>query len=332
MTNKTFESICKMSQMELKTHVAKELYKTYDNVYMGDGYVYAQGKFPVLLVAHLDTVHEKSPEPIVYDMTKDSYYSPNGIGGDDRCGVYMILEIIKKHNCSVLFCEDEESGCIGAKKFVKTDLAKELEFNYAIELDRRGHNDAVFYDCDNPDFEDFITKDFYDTAYGSFTDICTVAPIVGCAAVNLSCGYYSAHTEKEYVVMSEMEKSIEEVCKILERTTEDDKFEYIEAKYKGYGYGGYYCGSYSGYGGYSNNSKNYSAYGGYSENGYSGWCDEYDDNDYYYYLIEFYDNNGKSQWFETFAFSEAEAIGYCLMRNSDITYSQIGDVMRDKAY
>lgn len=322
--NKKFENICKMSQMELKNYVAKELAKTYDKIYVGDGYVYAQGDFPVLLVAHLDTVHKKLPTLILYDYVNDAYSSPNGIGGDDRCGVYMIFEVIKRFKCSVLFCEDEEIGGIGAKKFIQTDLAKELSFNYAIEFDRRGSKDAVFYDCDNDDFEAFITKEFYETAYGSFSDISTLAPFLKCAAVNLSCGYYGAHTEKEYVVLHEMEESIEQACKILERTTEEDKFEYIESKYNGYG--GYY-----GYGSYVHNGvKKQNTYYDYGYSGYSTYEDDYEE--FYYYLIEFYDINGTSQWFETFAASEAEAVGRCLMENSDIPYSHIIDVCRDKIY
>ena len=310
--NKEFEKICRMTQEELKDYVSNELFKTHREVYYGDGYVYAQGKFPVLLVAHLDTVHDKVPSLILYDKLKDSYSSPQGIGGDDRCGVYMIFQVIKQFNCSVLFCEDEENGGIGAKKFIKTDLAKELKFNYAIEFDRRGKNDAVFYDCDNTDFEDFITENFFRTAWGSYSDISTVAPFLKCAAVNLSCGYYGAHTTGEYVVMNEMEKSIEEACKILARTTEDDKFEYVESKYKGYcNYYGY--GSYYGYGGYYN-------YGYETE----------EEDDFYYYLIEYYDLNGMSQWYETFASCEAEAIGRCLMDNPNIPYSHVIDVCRDK--
>ena len=317
--NKEFEKLCKMSQKELKAHVARELVKTHEKVYMGDGYVYAQGKFPVLLVAHLDTVHKKLPKVIFYDFEKDACSSPNGIGGDDRCGVYMIFQVIKKFNCSVLFCEDEEIGGIGAKKFIQTDLAKELKFNYAIEFDRRGSNDAVFYDCDNTDFEEFITKEFFETAYGSFSDISTLAPFLKCAAVNLSCGYYGAHTEKEYVVLKEMEKVIEEACKILERTKEDDKFEYIEATYTGYRYGGYYGYSYSG----SNNGYGYNY--GYSYN--DTYEDDYDD--IYYFIIEFYDKKGM-QWYETYASSEAEAVGRCLMNNPEVPYSHIMDICKEK--
>ena len=333
--NKTFENICKMSQLRLKKHTEDMLRKTHSDITVGDGFVFAKGTFPVLLVAHLDTVHDLLPDLIVYDSEKDMMWSPNGIGGDDRCGVYMILEIVKKYNCSVLFCEEEERGGIGANKFIETDLAKELvsQFNYAIELDRRGHKDAVFYDCDNSDFEDFITKRFYDTAYGSFSDICVVAPFLKCAAVNLSCGYYNAHTNDEYVKLKEMDKSIEEVCKILDRTTEKDKFEYIEAKYGSYYsryYDGYYYGSYYKKGNdakkENDTSKGSSCYS-------YGWYDE-DNEDVYsnYYVIEYYDENGKTDWFDTYATSEAEAVGRFLMWNPELCYNNITDIMVESFY
>ena len=98
-----FENICRKSQKKLKKYVKNKLMETHEDVTIGDGFVYAQGKFPVLLVAHMDTVHENLPTTIVHDG--DIISSPNGIGGDDRCGIYMILEIIKKYHCSVLFCE-----------------------------------------------------------------------------------------------------------------------------------------------------------------------------------------------------------------------------------
>lgn len=317
--NKKFEKICKMSQVVLKKYVEMQLKTTHTDITVGDGFVFAKGTFPVLLVAHMDTVHDALPELILYDMEKDKVSSPNGIGGDDRCGIYMILEIIKHYNCSVLFCEDEESGGVGARKFIKTDLAKELEFNYAIELDRKGSNDAVFYDCDNEEFEEFITSDFYKTAYGSFSDISVVAPFLKCAAVNLSCGYYNAHRNDEYVILSEMERSIEEVCKILERTTEEDKFEYIECEYTSY-YRGSYGGSY-----YNGSGRSY--LGNYN----ASWYDIYDNDSFAnYYLIEYYDENGKTDWFETYAVSEAEAIGRFLMWNSGLCYGNVIDVMVDK--
>jgi hypothetical protein len=322
MKYEIFETICTMPQSELKKYVATELAKTHSDVYSGDGFVYAQGKFPVLLVAHLDTVHKKLPDVILYDFVNDAYSSPNGIGGDDRCGVYMIFEVIKRFNCSVLFCEDEEVGGIGASKFISTDLAKGLKFNYAIEFDRKGKNDAVFYDCDNEDFEDFITKEFYSTAYGSFSDISTLAPYLGCAAVNLSCGYYKAHTANEYVVAKEMDASIEAACDILERTTEDDKFEYVEAKY-----------NYRDYYGYQNYGYKHYGYASYGKQSYVSESYTYDDEEYLnYYLIEYCNEKGKSDWFEAYAVSEAEAIGRLLIVHPTLCYGNILDVLVENMY
>lgn len=297
-----FEKICRMPQSTLKTHVGTQLTATHGTVIIEDGFVYAQGKMPVLLVAHLDTVHQTLPYVIHYDTDKDSMSSPYGIGGDDRCGVYMVLEIVKRFNCSVLFCEDEEIGGIGAEKFIETDLAKELKFNYIIEFDRKGSNDAVFYECDNPEFTEFITKEFYKEAYGTFSDISVLAPYLGCAAVNLSCGYYNAHTKDEYVVLSEMANSINAACKILERTTKDDKFEYIESV------------------------RSYYKYNNYS---YYGWYDNYD-METIYFLIEYTDIKGKTHWYETMAISEAEAVGKFCMDYPRLSYSNIVDVCSDE--
>lgn len=301
--NKEFEKICRMSQKSLKNHVKQMLKKTHDEVTVADGYVYAQGIFPVLLVAHLDTVHEKLPNMIVYDQTQDIISSPNGIGGDDRAGVYMIFEILKLFNCSVLFCEDEEIGGIGAGKFAKSELASGLHFNYIMEFDRANANDAVFYSCANDEFEKFITKDFYKTNYGTYSDICDVAPALGCAAVNLSCGYYKAHTKDEYVVLSEMENSIRAACDILARTSHDDKFEYVEDEsvydnWTGYGYYGY---------------RNYSSYDAQK-----------------YYLIEFVDENDNIDYYDIFARSKAEAVGHFVMDNPDIPYANILACYSDK--
>lgn len=297
--NKEFEKICRMSQKSLKNHIKQKLQMRYEEVIVDDGFVYAQGSFPVLLVAHLDTVHSKLPNMILYDKNQNIVSSPNGIGGDDRCGVYMIFEIIKKFNCSVLFCEDEEDGGIGANKFVKTDLARTLDFNYIIEFDRANANDAVFYSCDNYDFEKFITRDFYKINYGTYSDICDIAPVIGCAAVNLSCGYYKAHTKDEYVVLSDMENSIKAACDILARTTQNDKFEYVE----------------------------YFEYGAWNGYGYNGFIDY---NDQVYYLIQYISEHGVEEWYETFARSKAEAVGHFVMDNPKVSYENIIDVCVDK--
>lgn len=267
-----FVNICKKTQKELIDWLPNKLIKSgYTDVVKGKGYIYAKGTVPVLLTAHMDTVHDELVKEF-YEHEENGRHiltSPQGIGGDDRCGIYMILEIIKTHKCSVLFCEDEEIGCIGSKEFCKSDLIYELSsLNYLIELDRANSDDAVFYECDNEDFTKFITDNTgYVESYGSYSDISYLAPMAGVAAVNLSCGYYNAHTKREEVVIEEMLNTIKVVKKLL--NVESEQFEYIEAY-------NYYKSGYYSHGYYD---KYYGRYG----YGYDDYDDDYDYDSYLAY-------------------------------------------------
>ena len=157
--------------------------------------------------------------------------SPQGIGGDDRCGVYIILSLLKQLSVRphILFTMDEEIGGIGAKAFAGYIANnKILNLKYIVEYDRKGNNDAVFYDCDNDDFTNFVEKFGFTRAYGTFSDISVIAPELGVAAVNLSSGYYNPHTEHEYVSMKDMENIIKMSLNML--NAECESFEYIEMK------------------------------------------------------------------------------------------------------
>lgn len=260
-----FVGLCKLSQNELKRKLEQILIKAgYTHVVYENGYLYAKGDIPILLTAHMDTVHKDTVKDFYeyFDNTKNQHIisSPQGIGGDDRCGVYMITEIIKTHKCSVLFCEDEERGGIGSDIFCESKYIADLkEMKYLIELDRANGTDAVFYDCDNYDFIDFIEQNtIFRENYGSFSDISNLSPACKVASVNLSCGYYNAHSNSEYVIVEEMLNTIEQVKKLLE--VECDCFEYIE-----------YTRSYHGYPYYRN----------YNVNSGSKSYDFYDDDRYY---------------------------------------------------
>lgn len=315
MDIKQFEKICRMTQGEAKKYVAKKLAKTHGNVEVADGFVFARGTFPVLLVAHLDTVHAQVPRKIVYDRFNNRMSSPQGIGGDDRCGIYMILEIVKKYHCSVLFCEDEEVGGIGADKFIESAFPRDLSVNYIVELDRKGSNDAVFYRCGNDDFEDFVCTEHFKTNWGTFSDISVIAPFMGVAAVNLSCGYYNAHTTNEYVALDEMDANIKHVCNILERTP-DKVFEYVAVVYTSM-YESAYGSAYN-YDGYGNT--------GHGSTGYSTAYDAYEDDDTDYWMIEYTDIDGVTQWDYVWARTDDEAVGKFMCKHPFITYNDITDM------
>ena len=224
MQELTFETILRLPQMELKKRLKAELKSRGYPVTDKPGYLYAEGTIPVLLVAHMDTVHRQPVEQICYSADRAVAMSPQGIGGDDRCGVWMILQILRTAKCHVLFCEDEEVGCVGAKKFTRGPLRPQV--NYIVELDRRGSNDAVFYRCDNPEFEDFVTSFGFETAGGSCSDISYIAPYLETAAVNISCGYYCEHQRHECIHLAEMELNADRVAQMVTQQTEH--FEYME--------------------------------------------------------------------------------------------------------
>ena len=213
-----FEQIFQLSQERLKQALEAELITSEYTVQKQKGFLYAEGSTPVLLVAHLDTVHRALPETICYSADGTVMMSPQGIGGDDRAGVYMILRLIQSSHCHVLFCEDEEIGGHGARAFTKSGIKPDV--NYIVELDRMGSNDAVYYNCKNEQFEQHICSFGFQTAFGSFSDISILAPKLDLAAVNLSTGYYHAHQPGEYVQLDKVEELIGRVEKLLQKKTE----------------------------------------------------------------------------------------------------------------
>ena len=209
-------------QLAMSNGYAKPLYSP------SGEYMYFKGDIAIMLVAHVDTAHSKKPV-IKQDNKRNILWSTkNGLGADDRAGVAAIAEIIgvglKPH---ILLCNGEESGCIGARAAVR-DIAKP-NVNFIIELDRKGVDDAVFYECDNPEFEKYIESFGFKSSWGTFTDISVLCPRWGIAGVNLSIGYYNAHSEYEYLKIDEWKKTVDRVKQMLQNPP-GEQFKYIEMR------------------------------------------------------------------------------------------------------
>lgn len=218
--------ILKMTQPELKEYLKSELNRYNYEVISDDskhGHLYAKGKVPVLLIAHMDTVHAEVIKDFYeyYDKVKQTHTlsSPQGIGGDDRCGVWSILKILEAGlRPWILFVEDEEIGCLGSQTFCKSEYMNDISENikFMIEIDRRGNNDLVFYEDDNSGWHKYCEKiTGYEEAYGSYTDICELSEASGVASVNISSGYYNEHTFEETIVVEETLNTIEAVKKMI---------------------------------------------------------------------------------------------------------------------
>ena len=106
--------------------------------------------FPCV-VSHTDTVHdidvinireEQLPnEQGKIKLSLKAYNNkniPTGIGGDDKCGVYACLELLKElPNIKAAFFVSEETGCHGSRK-ADENFFKNV--GYAIQFDAPGNS------------------------------------------------------------------------------------------------------------------------------------------------------------------------------------------------
>lgn len=225
---KSLEQFFQLTQPGLLRVMEKYLKSKYETVYATNEYVFAVGDIPIALIAHLDTVFRLTPEDIYYDRVKNVVWSPDGLGADDRAGVYSIVQIIKQGlKPSIILTTDEETGGKGAYALVKTFPAPPTALNYIIELDRRGSVDCVFYDCENPEFTEYIESFGFIRNWGTFSDISIICPNWKVAGVNLSIGYNNEHSYSEILNIGHMNTTIKKVIDMLK--CESKPFEYKEA-------------------------------------------------------------------------------------------------------
>lgn len=197
-------------------------------------YIAAKGSIPIVLIAHLDTVFDEDTIPrseitICHDKEQGIWWSPNGLGTDDKAGVAMILAILRQTDLRphILFTTDEES--FGAGAMAVKGLKQQLfgnDINYIIELDRQGYQECVFYQCDNKEFEQYINNFGFHTEEGTFTDISIICPDWGVAGVNLSVGYYWEHTPMEHFFEHVWADTYQRVVRML-MVADDKVWKYI---------------------------------------------------------------------------------------------------------
>lgn len=166
-----------------------------------------------ILSAHMDSVGGYDDGFLsefinIFDYRGDRIMKGMGnIGGDDKCGVFLILmKLLEDKSLNFIFSIDEEIGCVGIKQVVPTNNIS--GFPYAIILDRRGNGDII---CKNNDygtkeFEDALAevgKRFgYTPATGACSDANTIREYMSCA--NISVSYHNPHSKTEFVSLTEL--------------------------------------------------------------------------------------------------------------------------------
>ena len=224
-----FEQLVAMTQREMYQTMFRILKKKYEQIIAKPEYIVAIGDIPVALIAHMDTVFSSPVQDLYYDKQKNVMWSPDGLGADDRAGIFAILQILKSGlRPSIILTTDEEKGGVGAS--ILTDDYANCpipNLKYMIQLDRKGNYDAVFYDCISEDFMEYVESFGFYRANGSFSDISFLMPQWEICGVNLSIGYKDEHTYTETLHINQLQATISKVKKMLQ-VTDIPTFEYKE--------------------------------------------------------------------------------------------------------
>jgi hypothetical protein len=188
-----------MNQNQTQDHIAKLLHEKnipFTEIPKGGIYSIRYPERP-LFVAHMDTVGEPHvSRKLTVTSERVTRKGTFVLGADDKAGVNILLDHIDDIN--FVFTRDEEIGCLGITAMLADPTFVDSISNLpcAIEYDRRDVSDLIPY-CDEDLIADIEGLTHYRVARGTFTDVTEIASII--PAVNLSCGYYEAHTGREYL-------------------------------------------------------------------------------------------------------------------------------------
>jgi di/tripeptidase len=213
------------------------------NYYVDDmGNVYAtkgQSNLYPCYVSHSDTVHEidtikviegnkERPATFGKDFPKDevpSLYAvnnenkPTGIGGDDKAGIFICLELLRTlEYCKVAFFVSEEIGCVGSNN---ADFEFFDDVSFICQYDAPGDH-LITEICSGVRlFEEkgefiYHAQPLVEEAYGNpmlrqshpYTDVMALKRKLPISCINLSCGYYNMHTKFEFIVIDDVERAI----------------------------------------------------------------------------------------------------------------------------
>jgi hypothetical protein len=182
-----------------------------------------------LFVAHTDTVRsildDKNAATCIGEYIHEglTIIANKGIlGGDDMCGVHIILDMLREgKKINFLFSDNEETVFNASSKFFMREFSEKLStLPYGIILDRKGNTDII---CSHNryghiDFENDLSEIGEQFGYypeiGMCSDADFIRNVMSCA--NLGVGYYKAHTPKEFVVWEHMENTYNYSIAILE--------------------------------------------------------------------------------------------------------------------
>ena len=182
------------------------------------------------MVCHMDTVHDINDNAVVFQHQDVLFaidtktYERYGIGGDDKVGVFITLEMLRKFdNFKAVFFVDEEIGCVGSSA---CDIDYFNDSTFVLQCDRRGKSDFVTTisgtklsdDTLHNHIDDIIKKYDRKLTSGGMTDVEQIAEKTDVQVANMSCGYYDPHSDNEYIKISEVFATADFCYEVLTKT------------------------------------------------------------------------------------------------------------------
>ena len=147
------------------------------------------------------------------------------MGADDKNGVFICLECLKKYDSmKVVFFREEETGCKGSSEAVRSFFD---DGRFVIQPDRKGNSDLIT----NIGYSELCSEGLieaiepekwgYMEENGLMTDILTLKEKgLEVSCINVSCGYYNAHTDEEITVKKDLMKCLRFIEHIIEDCTD----------------------------------------------------------------------------------------------------------------
>ena len=217
----------------LKTNNIDYYVDDYMNIYATKGYPTGDNFYYPCVISHTDTVHNLDTINIREEYLKNAQgieklslkaYNdiglPTGIGGDDKCGVFACLMLLKDlSHLKAAFFVSEETGCHGS---LNSDPEFFENVGYGIQFDAPENwmiTETCFgqklFDRDSDFFRscDKVLTESMDNEkmrYMShpYTDVYSLRLKYDFSCINFSIGYYDYHTKNEYVVVEDVYSGI----------------------------------------------------------------------------------------------------------------------------
>ena len=218
------------------------------NIYVTKGTL-SSGEYYPCVIAHTDTVHDILKDfsvfrqgDLLFAFSEDTGEQA-GIGGDDKSGVWIALEmLLKKDVIKGSFFWGEEIGCMGSGQ---ADVKFFDDVGYCLQCDRRGNTDfitSIYSDVMVSEkfrkvIKPVIRRHGYKEEDGATTDVHELKGKVDVSMVNMSCGYYSPHTDTEVVSITDSLDCLEMVDELIEALGLVRYEHQMVSAYSNYGWG-----------------------------------------------------------------------------------------------